>query len=253
MSMISPTVKYPISEIFTSWQGEGLWSGTSMTFIRLAGCSVGKHIDGDKINKPEVDLKSTKNYGVLPIWQEECTTFDGRKFLCDTDFRVKERLTAYEILERVPPEIRHICITGGEPLIHDLFPIIATWIKEQERRYSKTPAFPTVHIETSGTKLFNKYPYNTEIWLTVSPKYNCLAQMIQRADEVKFLVDKDFNEDLASTLATYDTDGDTIFWLSPINTLEHLSSENIIKCLEILERHRNWRMMQQNHKIWSVR
>ena len=239
-------VKLPISEIFTSWQGEGLWSGTRMTFIRLAGCSVGKFIPQIGTINDDSELKVT-SLGVLPVWQEECTTFDGRKFCCDTDFRVKERLTVDEILKQVPEGVEHICITGGEPLIHlkgvDL--LIDTWYDNHMMNH-------TVHIETSGTIDYQrKY-----VWITVSPKHGCLAKMIRRANEVKFLVDENFNEEtiqLAEQLASYDTDGDTIFWLSPINGTNSLDKNNLDKAKEIAERHPNWRITQQSHKIWGVR
>ena len=174
--------KYPISEIFTSWQGEGLWSGTRMTFIRFAGCNVGKPIVGTPSNLPrDSKYKNTASYGLLPIWQEECTSWDGRKFLCDTDFRVKERLTAEEIVSRVPEGIIHIVFTGGEPLLHaqgidyirDLWIDKIGWLPEDGKIF---------HIETSGTILYD-YPEHRSNWITVSPKLNCKREMIQKAHE----------------------------------------------------------------------
>src|SRR5271170_6427812 len=89
--------KYPVSEIFTSIQGEGVYTGTVMTFIRLAGCSVGKKIaekDRAIVNQkaehfsqpPGVELKPN-HLSVLKPYTEICTLYDGREFLCDTDFR----------------------------------------------------------------------------------------------------------------------------------------------------------------------
>jgi organic radical activating enzyme len=248
--------KYPISEIFTSPQGEGLYSGQLMTFVRFAGCNVGKPIKGEEKNSTynnEIveELKDTKTYGIIPIWQEECTTFDGRKFLCDTDFRVKERLTAHEILSRVPEGVFHLCFTGGEPLLHAkaIDYIIDLWSEEINYLPKDGKIF---HIETSGTIIFD-YTERSSIWITVSPKANFKKEMIQRANEVKFLVDKDFPEDEANRIASFDTDGDTIFWLSPINEIASLSKENTDKCLEIQNRHPHWRITNQSHKIWGVK
>jgi organic radical activating enzyme len=170
---------------------------------------------------------------------------------CDTDFRVKERLTADEILQRVPLGVDHICITGGEPLIHNLSQLVEKWVLWKRTKHS-------IHIETSGTKIIHfNCPQivnaTEQCWVTVSPKANFIPSMIRRANEVKFLVDNNFNELEAEAIAKLDTDGDTIFWLSPINGINTLSKENTNKCLEIQSRHPNWRLTNQNHKIWGTR
>ena len=33
-------MKYKVNEIFNSWQGEGFFTGTPCTFIRLSGCNL---------------------------------------------------------------------------------------------------------------------------------------------------------------------------------------------------------------------
>lgn len=244
---MSDDSKYPISEIFTSWQGEGLWAGTRMTFIRFAGCNVGKPIPSIDKSRENEYSKSTLKYGYIPLWQEECTTFDGRKFCCDTDFRVKERLTVYEILHRIPKDITHVCFTGGEPLLH--IEKIDRIINEYYNRRLLNVNEPTFHIETSGTIQYSRQL----VWITVSPKKNVLPFMIKRANEVKFLVDKDFSEEEALELAKLDDNNDTIFWLSPINGINELDKSNMDKCKEIAERHSNWRITLQQHKILEVR
>jgi 7-carboxy-7-deazaguanine synthase len=230
--------KYPISEIFTSWQGEGLYSGTRMTFIRFAGCNVGKPIAGAK--SFDLQLNQSKDYGTIPIWQEECTSWDGRKFLCDTDFRVKERLTAKEIINLVPKDVEHIVLTGGEPLIHGLHPLVYS-------AYNKV-----IHIETSGTRPMPSSEIWDKVWVTVSPKKDCLMEMAMRANEIKLLVDDKFDEQKAEALASY-VHKDCVVWLSSINDVNSLDKANMDKCKEIAERHPTWRITQQSHKIWNVR
>jgi organic radical activating enzyme len=88
-------MKYPLAPngVFWSIQGEGHLRGFQMSFVRLAGCSVG------------------------------CSG-------CDTNYSVAERLTEAEIVARVatvrPAGDRDawVWITGGEPTDHDLRPLL---------------------------------------------------------------------------------------------------------------------------------
>jgi len=83
-------MKYPIREIFSSVQGEGLLVGSPCTFIRLAGCNVG------------------------------CS-------FCDTPDALTTngamRLFVPDILFAIPEHTNHIVITGGEPTLQDLRPL----------------------------------------------------------------------------------------------------------------------------------
>lgn len=72
-----------INEIFYSIQGEGNWAGLPNIFIRTAGCNL-------------------------------------RCSFCDTiyAFDVKQEMTLSEIVKEIKKyKCKHICITGGEPLI----------------------------------------------------------------------------------------------------------------------------------------
>ncbi|BFH74518.1 7-carboxy-7-deazaguanine synthase QueE [Sulfurisphaera javensis] len=100
--------KYWISEIFTSIQGEGEVIGTPSNFIRLAGCHL------------------------RCIW-------------CDTKYSWHKYegklLTIEEILSKINVNIHFTTITGGEPLLQDILPLVETL-----KSYNHT-----VLIETSGT------------------------------------------------------------------------------------------------------
>lgn len=80
-------MKYPVVEVFSSIQGEGLYTGAPANFIRLAGCNL------------------------------SCT-------FCDTDKEAKEELSPKELLDRLNPDIQLVVITGGEPTIHALTELI---------------------------------------------------------------------------------------------------------------------------------
>jgi organic radical activating enzyme len=78
-------MKYKVSEIFSSIQGEGAWMGFPVTFVRLAGCNM------------------------------NCS-------FCDTPQRNKANMviSAGEIIKRIDDyDPVRIIITGGEPLMQD--------------------------------------------------------------------------------------------------------------------------------------
>lgn len=130
-------ITYPIHETFHSLKGEGAYTGQAMFFIRLAGCNL------------------------------SCE-------FCDTDYSETEVLSIREILDRAERFPGHyIVITGGEPLIHDVIPLVDTLRSESY----------TVHLETNGTldipPVFD--------WVAVSPKGGELKEALFAADEIKFL------------------------------------------------------------------
>ena len=238
--------KYPIAERFTSLQGEGLYTGTMMYFIRFAGCSVGK-----KMTEIERNRFSGLEQVVLPLYREKCTLYDGREFACDTDFRTKEVLTSAELLATIPVGVKHVCLTGGEPMNHDLTELLKP-MEEAELQ---------VHIETSGTvsmteKAFPDYLWqdslDTErgwLWVTVSPKFGLLDEMIGLANEIKLLVDDDF--DIKKVPA--DILDHRLVWIQPVNKEWEVDKENMRRCIKLLHEYPNWRMSSQMHKIWGVR
>lgn len=162
---------FPIAERFQSPQGEGLFSGQQMAFMRTVGCSVG---------------------------QKVCTA-------CDTDFSAVHKhlggglYSAADLLEWAKP-CRHICITGGEPLDRDLRPLL----------FAAKAYGIRVHIETSGTvspdwlmsswdgrhHVLTDLPVSEAgwvdftpcLWITVSPKPGYRPDMIEAADEVKVII-----------------------------------------------------------------
>lgn len=222
--------RLPISEIFTSIQGEGLYSGTAMTFVRFAGCSVGRPIP-----PAERDPKE-------PAYRELCHAWDGRSFLCDTDFRRKEVLTVAELIDKIPQNVRRVCFTGGEPLNHDLLDI--AWALRHGDHI--------VHVETSGTVELPVWANNDWVWLTVSPKKDVLALSLSRAHEIKLLVDSEFNLKKADELVSQCSQN-ALIWVQPINSEWELDRRHIDSCIEIIKQRPGWRLSSQLHKIWKVR
>lgn len=103
-------MKIPVSEIFTSIDGEGLTTGSIATFVRVQGCSL-------------------------------------RCSYCDSMYAVepehKNTMTLKEILNKVFREdTKHITITGGEPLLYRDQVIVLTRELLDKKRI--------VNIETNG-------------------------------------------------------------------------------------------------------
>jgi 7-carboxy-7-deazaguanine synthase len=226
----------PIAEIFDSIQGEGQWVGTRMLFIRLAGCNVGKPAKALKLDP----------FPLLPTGREAsvCSSWDGRTFPCDTDYSVSYRLSHHEVITKVLSSgVRHVCITGGEPLLHaPLIENLFTPLAKAEVR---------IHIETSGTiapylvgkKLLPGY------WVTVSPKLNAQDSMIQRADELKLLVDEGFDVNrLTLSMLSHPN-----VFVCPINEIENVRKDNVERCIELLHQYPHWRMSVQVHKFFGWR
>ena len=230
--------KYPVAEIFYSIQGEGEQSGMPMVFVRLAGCTVGK----------PYTLEEKKDLG-LYVFQNECTTWDGRKFPCDTDYRKTSMMTPVEIveeIENVAPACTWISLTGGEPLMHNVLPLVE-YLKEQNYR---------LHLETSGTipvgkdgrKLLDVLTYID--WCVVSPKSPFNDRYALEADEVRILVDEEFDWDnLPESIKNVSQK----VWICPVNSLEEINKDNADKCVTIAKAHPETRISLQQHKILGVR
>jgi 7-carboxy-7-deazaguanine synthase len=228
----------PLAEHFHSIQGEGHWVGTPMHFIRVAGCPVGNAASKAFLYNGEIDLKRS-----LPIMSNgspasKCRTYDGRFFDCDTDFFAHEKISVEDLIAETTE--RHICLTGGEPLAHQNSDWFDKFIHAAQQKMIR------VHIETSGTI----DPFNTGgSWLTMAPKFGCTVEILKQADEIKYLVDENF--DLAKL--PHIDDSWCHMFLCPINHEHSVNLENVQRCMELLKTHPTWRLSAQWHKFIGVR
>ncbi len=200
---------YPVNEIFTSIQGEGAWVGSPCVFIRLSGCNL------------------------------ECSW-------CDTDHTTHTDMTEDGIVKRVHeiggPDIQHVVITGGEPTLHDLMPLI----------HALGDNFKCgVEIETNGTRPHTleklKSNFGHELWITVSPKQindNAFISM-KLADAVKIVLDGSIDPlVLPGNVIDKHKDRRTAF-IQPL-------SGDIKPALEFVKRNQEWRLGVQLHKLIGV-
>lgn len=200
---------YPINEIFFSLQGEGFHAGRAAVFIRLSGCNL------------------------------QCPW-------CDTDHFNADELTTKEIVKIISYYISYkenvlIVITGGEPTIYNLNPLLE----------EITMVFPsnTIAIETNGIKLDTISHLQGEIWITVSPKFMLydyspfFKDHKWHGDELKIVfesgIDQEFLKTLPNKLA-FDH-----FYIQPC-------SENFQPAVDFVKENSQWSLSVQIHKLINI-
>ena len=223
---------YPLAEVFYSLQGEGVYTGTPMTFVRLAGCNVGRPLPSSH----ELFPKYTR-----------CGAVSGPSFICDTNYIRTDIWSVEKIVEYVGKQpAKIVCLTGGEPLLHPLEPLV-----EALHSIDKE-----CNIETSGTK---PIPHHLFDWVTCSPKVGFLKQNVGVPDEYKFLIGPDTHlevlegwmEDVFGRFLA--GRGDPQVYLQPVNHLHSIDSRSVQRCYEFLSKHPEWSLSIQMHKVLGVR
>ena len=209
---------YGIAEIFCSVQGEGVRSGTLNHFIRFAGCNL--------------DCKVATGYG----------------FNCDTDFRLRERLTVQQIAARCKvqnPNCNWCVLTGGEPAAQ----------LDVEFIHGMHNLGYRLAIETNGTIELpricdSRDAYNLDCypldWITVSPKNGPLAIEQRYADEVKYVVAAGQPLPESTVTARYRC-------VSPAFSGPALDKVAVDWCLKLVHENPEWRLSLQTHKWILVR
>jgi organic radical activating enzyme len=196
-------MKYPVVEIFNTVQGEGFWTGEPMCFVRLAGCNL-----------------------ACP-W-------------CDTDHRQKMVLSAEDICDKVNrvtegTSIKRVCITGGEPTIHDL----------EELVFFLSSKF-YINIETNGTNEIDRNVIGD--WITVSPKFppGLSAICLTGGDELKLPVSAELAD---SDIKACENFGLFVYrYLQPVDGPD--LKTNADRCLDLALRG-SWRISFQGHKRFN--
>lgn len=234
-------IKFPIAETFVAPQGEGVFVGTMMLFVRLAGCSVGKPFENEDRNDP--------HFHIFHSYQTKCTAWDGTEFACDTNYRKTYEMSPIDIINMALHHgVRRVCLTGGEPLMHARSPeLVGTLIANGI----------SVHIETSGTIPLKPYSFlgngSSQLWITVSPKKGYLEQEISHyANEIKILVDQNTNEQEIVDNFVSKMPWKTIY-IQPINDETSLRMDNVKRCLQLMQKYPTLRLSVQLHKVVGTR
>ena len=200
----SSALVLPVMEHFYTIQGEGYYQGRAAYFVRLGGCDVGC---------PWCDVKES--------W----------------DANAHPQLTVATIVGYVKESGAQICvITGGEPLLYDLYELTGQ-LKANGIRS---------HVETSGA-----YPARGSFdWITVSPKrYKPpVDSILPIAHELKVVInhrnDLRWAEQYAALVSS-----DCKLYLSP----EWEQQEEMAPMLiEYVKEHQQWEISLQIHKYLNV-
>lgn len=195
-------MKYKINEIFQSMQGEGFNQGKKVVFIRLSGCNL------------------------------KCAW-------CDTDHNNYTEFDVYEILSIINKyNEKSVIITGGEPTIYDLKPLIDELKKEGY----------WIGIETNGTNNLEKIR-NSIDYISMSPKGKPVNL---KCDELRMVND---NLTCELVLKTAELISARHYYLSP---LEIDGFMNIERTMELIGEinvcsENEWRISLQLHKFAGIR
>lgn len=206
-----------ILETFESIQGEGTYMGRKAVFIRLAGCN---------LNCSFCDTQD--------IMKQPYTA-------CDEDALVDHCIEIYPFLKGIQSIV---IITGGEPTLQlDACAQISNLFKEENSNIK-------IHIETNGTRKYrvNKYDWkNIFNWTVCSPKRDSDWQIEEYADELKYVVDKDFDIKVISQEVRDQYAGK--IWLQPDGNTMFQSWQ---KAMELVNLDPRLRIGVQLHKVMGV-
>lgn len=233
------------AEVFDTIQGEAVYTGTPSWFIRLQGCDVGCAFCDTKYTWSFADDGTTpESIEAASLQLDALMARLTKGDVYKADPNAKGLLIRphhlLDLLKEKRPGIKHIVITGGEPMAQP-DAVIALC------RYATSLGYST-QIETSGTYLVD-VPSN--VWVTVSPKIGMpgkrkiVRESIERADEIKMPVGKD--EDilkLKGFLKEYNVKPSINVWLQPLSQGPAATKLCVDAAMD-----NGWKLSLQTHKF----
>ncbi|BDB97337.1 7-carboxy-7-deazaguanine synthase QueE [Saccharolobus caldissimus] len=209
-------MKYRVIEIFTSIQGEGEVLGIPSNFVRLATCNL------------------------RCVW-------------CDTKYswEAGTEMTEEEIISKIDKRIKTTTITGGEPLLQNILPLV----KELKKLGHK------VIVETNGTVKPSKELRKLVDVFSVSPKLSNSGHKINYnfkdddwATYYKFVVvypNKDIDE-IVKFVESQSIDPSKVILQPDGNRKDYINA--ILEIVQVLlSRGLQFRVLPQFHKILNIR
>ena len=210
-------MSYAVKEIFMTLQGEGAHAGRAAVFCRFAGCNLWSGREADRAT-------ATCRF-------------------CDTDFVGTDGTlggryeTAAALAEAIAGQWtggatgRYTILTGGEPLLQ----VDAELITALHGH-----GF-AVGIETNGTLA----PPDGIDWICVSPKAGAELKL-RRGHELKLVYPQDGAEPERFAELAFER-----FSLQPMDGPE--ATANTARAIDYCQRHPQWRLSLQTHKMIGIR
>jgi len=202
-------MNYEINDIFYSIQGEGLYTGEACIFIRLSGCN------------------------------KNC-------IFCDTNHEpILYRFTEEQIYRKIRSYLsNHIIITGGEPLVQDVAPLVYLLRKNGY----------IVHLETNGTILIPRSLFH---WIAMCPKdENFEPSVLDKADEIKILAGLPSWKELAQSIKERVPNHKSILIMPLTGNYEHERipmQENVNDAIQFCLDNPRFKLCPQVHKLMNFK
>lgn len=191
-----------ICDIFYSIQGEGTHTGRAATFIRFHGCNLNCDFCDEPLHKEQF---------------EEL----GKEVILS---KAKQYPTNFVVL------------TGGEPSLVDLNPLIAL--------FRKSGLY--VAVETNGFSFSNIKSAN---WITYSPKDWKNIKFSATYDELKIVVNSETN--IREIEFILENSKSQIF-IQPQSEMDQVSESNVSFCVNLIKSNPKLRLSLQTHKLIRI-
>ena len=207
-----------VHEIFESVQGEGSKQGQKMTFIRLYGCNR----NCAYCDQPQGDFVDMAEEQIL----ERCT-------------------------------LGQVCITGGEPLMQDIY--FLSELLDQSGKYISIETngdFNTLvkkGYDSHGMRMFRRTVYNH---LACSPKVNSPDKLTIQAnliDDLKILVDTSTKPYDLRPWEEFGQNYNITLWLQPKNDKLEINWPNMKHTIRLVQELPLWNLSPQLHKLIGVK
>lgn len=220
---------YPVNDIYTCVQGEGVQTGVAMVLLRLHGCAVGC---------PWCDTRETWEMdprNAVATLAEALGT--NPRYVHLSAEAIADHITTHH------PGPRWVLLTGGEPAQYDLRELAAALHGRDYRIALETSGTATGHLDAGID------------WVCVSPKIDMpggkqvLATAVASADEIKHVVGKPADiAQLDALLDALPTRSGVQICLQPVST-----SRKATQLAIATVQSRGWRLSLQMHKYLDVR
>lgn len=164
---------------------------------------------------------------------------------CDTDYSVAERVELREVVRRVmacdTPSTRWVWLTGGEPTIHDLPPLV-----NELRRFGYRIAIATAGVNPVQLGASNQYDGGAD-FVSVSPHCIDESWVLRRGDQLNVV--PGLNGLKLSDLHGVDVEGFPNRFVTPNSN----DPNSVAECVEFVRTNLRWRVGVQAHLSWGIK